>query len=165
MTGIITDTGGFSYNTTSETFEFAAEILRLGVNISEIFRRTLNTKNKANFELSKRATERMEFLENGKIAFTYITTKDMDEVGAVKGDHEGIVDIGKNIEDVEVSVFLHEIKNKGFKLSLRSLDYVDVASIAIMFGGGGHKKAAGADVKGSVEQIKAKVIKEIKKQL
>lgn len=165
MTGIITDTGGFSFRATAETFEFAAEILRLGVNISEIFRKTLHTKNKANFELSKRAMDRMEFLEDGRVSFTYITNEDIDEVGAVQGDHEGIVEIGKNIEDVEVSIFLHETKNKGYKLSLRSLEYVNVADIALMFGGGGHYKAAGAYMKGTPEQIKVKVLKEVKKQL
>ena len=165
MTGIITDTGGFCYNATAETFEFAADITRLGVNISEIFRKTLYTKNKASFELNKIARERMEFLENGKVAFTYITNEDQEKVGATQGDHEGIVEIGKYIEDVEVSVFLHEVKNKGYKISLRSLEYVDVASIAIMLGGGGHHKAAGAYSNGTPEQIKTKVLNEIKKQL
>lgn len=165
MTGIITDTGGFSYNATIETFEFAAEILRIGVNISEIFRKALHAKNKANFELNKRAMDRMEFLENGKVAFTYITAEDEEEVNAIQGDHEGIVDVGKNIENVEVSIFLHEVKEKGFKISLRSCEYVDVASIAIMLGGGGHHKAAGAYGKGTPEQIKERVLSEVRKQL
>ncbi len=165
MTGIITDTGGFAYNATTETFEFASEILRLGVNITEIFTKALHTKTKANFELSKRAMDRMEFLENGKVAFTYITAEDENEVNAEQGDYEGIVNIGRNIEDVEVSIFLHEVKDKGFKISLRSLEYIDVANIAIMLGGGGHQKAAGAYQKGTPEQIKEKVLIEIRKQL
>lgn len=165
MTGIITDTGGFAYNATAETFEFASEILRLGVNISEIFRRALHTKNKANFELTKRAMDRLEFFENGKVAFTYITNEDQEEVHAVQGDHEGIVDVGKNIEEVEVSIFLHETKSKGYKISLRSLEYVNVAQIAIMLGGGGHIRAAGAYGKGTPEQIREKVLKEVRKQL
>lgn len=165
MTGIITDTGGFCYNATAETFEFAADIIRLGVNISEIFRKTLYTKNKACFELNKIARERMQFLEDGKVTFTYITNEDQEKAGAVQGDHEGIVEIGKYIEDVEVSIFLHETKEKGYKVSLRSLEYVNVAKIAIMFGGGGHYKAAGAYVKGTPEEIKNKVLQEIRKQL
>lgn len=165
MTGIITDTGGFCYNATAETFEFAADIIRLGVNISEIFTKTLYTKNKANFELNKIARERMEFLEEGKVTFTYITNEDQERAGAVQGDHEGIVEIGKYIEDVEVSIFLHETKEKGYKVSLRSLEYVDVAKIAIMLGGGGHLKAAGAYMKGTPEEIKNKVLQEIRKQL
>ena len=165
MTGIITDTGGFVHGATTETFEFAADILPLGVNISEIFRKALHTKNKANFELTKIAMNRMEFFDDGKIAFTYITDEDQDKVNAVQGDHEGIVEIGKNIENVEVSIFLHGVKEKGYKISLRSLEYVNVSEIAIMLGGGGHIKAAGAYGKGSVEQIRDKVLKEVIKQL
>ncbi len=165
MTGIITDTGGFCYNATAETFEFAADITRLGVNISEIFTKTLYTKNKANFELNKIARERMEFLEGGKVTFTYITNEDQEKAGAVQGDHEGIVEIGKYIEDVEVSIFLHEVKDKGYKVSLRSLEYVNVAAIALMLGGGGHLKAAGAYAKGTPEEIKNKVLQEVRKQL
>ena len=165
MTGIITDTGGFAYNATSETFEFASDILQLGVNISEIFTKALHTRNKANFELTKRAMDRMEFFEDGKVAFTYITEKDQEEVHAEQGDHEGIVNIGKSIENVEVSVFLHEMKEKGYKISLRSQEYVNVATIAVMFGGGGHIRAAGANAIGTAEQIRDRVLTEIRKQL
>ncbi len=165
MTGIITDTGGFKHNATAETFEFTAEMLRLGVNISEIYRKTLCTKTKASFELNRIATDRLELLENGKIAFTYITLEDEKKLNATRGDHEGIVEIGKQIENVEVSIFLHESEKKGFKISLRSIEYVNVADVAVMFGGGGHIKAAGAYAVGGVEQIKEKLVHEIKKQL
>ncbi|MBR3003137.1 MAG: DHH family phosphoesterase [Clostridia bacterium] len=165
ITGIITDTNGFCYGATAETFEFTSDILRIGVNISEIIVKTLYTKSRASFELNKCAMNRMEFLEDGKVAFTYITEEDMKKENGVQGDHEGIVEIGKNIENVEVSVFLHEIPDKGFKVSLRSNEYVNVAEIAIMFGGGGHKKASGAYIKGTIEQIKNKLLQEISKQL
>ncbi len=164
ITGIITDTGGFCYGTTAETFEFAADISRLGVNISEIFKYALKIKSREAFELNKIATNRLEYLEDGKITFTYITEEDIIKVNAKQGDHEGIVDIGKNIENVEVSIFLHAVPEKGYKLSLRSVERVDVSKIATVFGGGGHKKAAGAYIKGDIEQIKKRVIQEVEKQ-
>ena len=167
ITGIITDTGGFNYNVTAETFEFAADILRKGVDTSEVYKRVMQTKTKANFELNRLASERMEFFYDGKVAFTYITLEDEERFNAKTGDHEGLVDIGRCIEGVEVSVFLHENKGKqnGFKLSLRSSEYVNVSDICIMFGGGGHTRAAGAWIPGTVDQIKEKVLAEIKKQL
>ena len=167
ITGIITDTGGFNYNVTAETFEFAADILRKGVDTSEVYKRVMQTKTKANFELNRLASERMEFFFDGKVAFTYITLEDEERFSAKTGDHEGLVDIGRCIEGVEVSVFLHENKGKqnGFKLSLRSSEYVNVSDICIMFGGGGHTRAAGAWIPGTVDQIKEKVLAEIKKQL
>ena len=167
ITGIITDTGGFNYNVTAETFEFAAELLRKGVDTADVYKRTMQTKTKANFELNRLASERMEFFFDGKVAFTYITLADEKKFGAKTGDHEGLVDIGRCIEGVEVSVFLHENKGKdnGFKLSLRSCEYVNVSDVCLMFGGGGHLRAAGAWIPGTVEQIREKVLAEIKKQL
>ena len=165
ITGIITDTGGFQYQSTRpETFEFAARLLRNGINISAIYKKSMNTKTRANFELRKRAIDRMEFLEEGKISFTYITKKDIEEVRATNDDHEGIVDEGRSIEGVEVSIFLRETE-KGFKASLRSNEYVNVSDVCLIFGGGGHIHAAGCTMAMSVEQAKEKLINQIKLQL
>ncbi len=167
ITGIITDTGGFNYNVTPETFDFAAMLLRKGIKISDVYRKALKTKSKASFELHRIANSRLQFLENGKVAFTYITNKDEKSVGATTGDHDGIVEEGRDIEDVEVSIFLHELEGKtnGYKISLRSKEYVNVADICLMFGGGGHVKAAGAFAIGTAEQIKEKILVEVRKQL
>ncbi len=165
LTGIITDTGGFQYqSTTAETFDFAAGLLRKGVNVSEIYKKVMNTKSKSNFELRKRAIDRMEFLEDGKISFTYITKKDFEEVISESGDHEGIVEEGRNIEGVEVSIFLRET-DKGFKASLRSNEYVNVSDICLMFGGGGHVHAAGCNIQMPLEQAKEKIINQTKMYL
>lgn len=165
MTGIITDTGGLQYSTTtSDTFEFAAELLRKGVNISEIFKNTLQTKTKSNFELSKRIIDRLELLEDGKIAFSYITNKDLIEVNAEEGDHEGLVNIGREIEGVEISIFIRQIENEEeYKVSMRSNNDINVSDVCFVFGGGGHPRAAGAIVKGNVEQVKEKLLQAIKK--
>ena len=167
MTGIITDTGGFQYPaTTADTFEYAAELLRKGVNIADICKKTLQTKTKANFELSKIVMDRMEILENGKVAFSYITTKDMEDVNAEEGDHEGLVNIGRNIEGVEVSIFIRQRDNEdAYKVSMRSGEYVNVSDVCLMFGGGGHPRAAGALVQGNVEEVKEKLLKEVRKYL
>ena len=167
LTGIITDTGGFKYSSvTPETFEFTAELLRKGINVSEIYQRVLETKTKANFELLKRSMDRLELLENGKIAFTYITKKDEDEVNAEPGDHEGIVEEGRSIEGVEVSVFIRQRDDENaYKISMRSTGNINVSDICYLFGGGGHPKAAGALIQGNVEQVKEQILKEIRKVL
>lgn len=165
LTGIITDTGGFKYSGVNvETFEFAAWLLRRGVNVSDIYKRVLQVKTKPNFELSKLTTERLEFFEDGKITFTYITKEDEKNVNAQTGDHEGLVEIGRDIEGVEVSVFLRETEN-GFKASLRSNDKVNVSDVCIMFNGGGHPRAAGCNIQGTLEQAKQKIINQVKMYL
>ena len=165
MTGIITDTGGFQYSGVSkQTFKIASELLEKGVNISKIYKQMLATHSRANHELKRIALDRMEFLEDGKIAFTYITKKDEKKVKAETGDYEGIVNEGRNIEGVEVSIFLHELDD-GFKASLRSNDYVNVSDVCLMFGGGGHIKAAGVTMHGTPKKLRDKIVAEVKRQL
>ena len=165
LTGIITDTGGFKYpGVTAETFEFAAWLLTSGVNVSNIYKKVLQIKTRANYELSKLAMNRMEFLEDDRITFTYITLEDEKRFQAEEGSHEGIVEIGRDIEGVEVSIFLHEAED-GFKVSLRSNEYINVSEDSFMFGGGGHMRAAGCKMTGTIEQIKNKLVNEIKKEL
>lgn len=168
LTGIITDTGGFKYQgVTAETFEFTAELLSKGVNVSDIYKKVLQTKTKANFELMKRVMNRMEILEDGKVTFTYITNKDLEEVNANIGDHEGLVELGRDIEGVEVSIFIRQKENdeNTYKISMRSNNYVNVSDVCLMFSGGGHQRAAGATAQGTIEQVKEKLLKELKKVL
>ena len=162
LTGIITDTGGFKYSSVkAETFEFVAWLLNKGINVSKIYRKVLQVKTKANFELTRMAMERLEFLEDGKVAFTYITKEDEEKVNAESGDHEGIVEVGRDIESVEVSIFLRET-DKGCKVSMRSNEYVNVSDVCILLGGGGHVRAAGATMQCTVEQAKEKVLRQVK---
>ena len=151
LAGIITDTGGFKYQgVTAETFEFVSWLLNKGVNVSKLYRQVLEVQTRPNFELHRIASNRIEFLEGGKIAYTYITKEDEENVKAESGDHEGI----------EVSIFIHET-DKGCKVSLRSNDYVNVSDACVVFGGGGHPRAAGCTIQGTVEQAKEKVLKEV----
>ena len=153
LTGIITDTGGFKYSSvTSETFEFTAELLRKGVNVSDIYQRVLETRTKSNFELLRRATNRLELLEDGKVAFTYINKKDEEEVNAEPGDHEGIVENARSIEGVKVSVFIREKEENLYKVSMRTGNgsNINVSDICYIFGGGAHPRAEGATVTGNV---------------
>ena len=103
----------------------------------------------------------MEFFENGKIAFTYITKEDEEKLNVEQGDHEGLVEIGRDVENVEVSVLLRETEG-GFKGSLRSNEYVNVSEVASIYGGGGHLRAAGFKIPLTLEQAKEKIIDRIK---
>ena len=166
MAGIITDTGGFQYSGVSkDTFNIAAELLDVGVNISKVYKKVFDTKTKSSFELRRIAIDRMEFLEDGKIAFTYVTNEDERKVNAGVGDYEGIVSEGRSVEGVEVSIFLHELKDGEFKISLRSNSYVNVSDVCIMFGGGGHIRAAGAKMTADPLVIRDKVVNDVKRQL
>ena len=166
LTGIITDTGGFRHSgTNSETFEFAAWCMTKGLNISKIYHNSMMLMTKTKFEEEKLAMERMEFLADGKIAFTYITKEDDERIGIEPGDHDGIVEIGRNVKGVEVSIFLYQKNDGTYKASIRSNEYVDASEICILFGGGGHVKAAGTNLKMTFEEAKKSLINETIKHL
>ena len=165
LTGVITDTNGFrNSNVTVESFEFASWALSKGINLSKIYKQAMLTMTKEKFEAEKLAMNRLEFFADGKVAFTYMTIADELELGLKPGDKDGIVEIGKSIEGVEVSIFLYE-KEKGYKASLRSNEYVNVSEVCLMFGGGGHIKAAGANLNMPLEEAKKAIIAEVTKNL
>lgn len=162
ITGVLTDTNGFGINTVdTNTYKLASEIMEAEINIHSIYDKVLCKKTMSQYELMRIAIDRLEFLCNGKIAFTYILKDDFVKVGAVIGEHEGIVDIGRNIEGVEVSVFLRE--EDGFTVSLRSTGAVDVSKIAATIGGGGHFMASGGKLHGTLKETKETIVNEIKK--
>lgn len=162
MCGVITDTNGFSINSVDkDTFNMASQVLDFDVNIHELYDRLLCKKTIAQHKLTKIGMDRLELICDGKIAFTYILKEDFENVMAHTGDHEGIVNIGRNIEGVLVSVFIRE--DNGFTFSLRSTGAVDVSKIALTFGGGGHFMAAGGKLYGSLKETKETLINEIKK--
>lgn len=165
LTGIITDTGGFrNSNTTSDSFEFASYALSQGINVSKLYSKVLMYMTKEKFEAEKLAMQRMEFFGDGKVTFTYITNEDKEKIGVKVGDLDGIVEKGKNIQGVEVSIFIYEREND-YKISLRSNDYVDVSEICVLFGGGGHIRAAGCNIATTLEDAKNKIVTEVLKNI
>lgn len=163
-TGIITDTGGFRYNTHAETMDIVATIMETGINTSTIYRTVFDVTTYNKTKLVGRCIDRLELLEEGKIAFTYMTNSDLDELSLDESDSEGIVNYGRNIDTVEVSIFAKEREDGSYKVSMRANEYVDVSIVASKFGGGGHLRAAGCESSMTLDQIKEALVKEIIKQ-
>lgn len=162
ISGVLTDTNGFANNNVdASTFNMAADLLDLGVNIHSIYSRVILMKSVSQYKLTKIAINRLKFFCEGKIAYTYILKDDFKKADATVGDHEGIVDFGRYIDGVEVSVLLRE--NNGWSVSFRSTGKVDVCKVAQKFGGAGHFMASGAKVEGTLEETKNMIIDEIKK--
>lgn len=163
--GMLTDTSGFRNNDTDKfTFLMAAELADKGIDIHKIYYLVLSKKSMAQYLLMKMTLDRLELICDGKIAFSYISEEDMANVGAKMGDHEGLVDLGRNVGGVEVSIFMRECADC-YRISLRSNGLVNVNNIAQKFGGGGHKMAAGIKTSGNFKETKANIINEIIKEL
>ncbi len=165
LTGLLTDTNGFKNNNIDKfSFLMAAELLDLGIDVHKIYYLVLSKKTMAQYLLMKMTLDRLELLCDGKIAFSYISEEDMANVGAKMGDHEGLVEIGRNVGGVEVSVFMRECADI-YRISLRSNGLVDVNEIAKKFDGGGHTMAAGIKTSGNFKETKEAIIDAIKESL
>ena len=87
----------------------------------------------------------------------------MEEYGVTINDLDAVVASIRNVDGVEVAMFIYQLEKNKYKASLRSKKYIDVSEIASLFGGGGHVRAAGFDVEGTLEQIIKDVLAQIKK--
>lgn len=165
-TGVVTDTGGFQYqNTSAETHRIAAELLSTGINVGDLSQRIFDNTTYEKLKLTQKAIELLELHENSKLAVVALSLEDISSVGARDEDCDGIVNIGRSIEGVEVSALIKEKEENVIRVNLRSKTYVNVSEIAAAFGGGGHIRAAGCTVNGCLEDVKAKIINAVKDKL
>lgn len=165
-TGIVTDTGMFQYsNTTEETHSVAAELIIAGVNPSEIFNKVYQNSPKEKVLLMKEALQSLEFYCDDRVSCISISKDQLERISTEELDTEGIVNLARDIESVEVAAFLKEKQDNVIKVSLRSKSIVDVCVIAKGFGGGGHIRAAGCTIQGSLQQAKEQLLEAIKKQI
>lgn len=168
---IASDSGNFQYqSTTGRTFRIAAALLDCGVQNAEIARRLFDTQPFSVFRAEALCTEHARFFRDGKIAFSYRTIEDCRERLIPDSDFETCVQLLRRIEGVEVSIFAKEkeLSEEGksrFRVSLRSNEYVNVADVCAAFTGGGHARAAGCTIEGTVDDVAEKLIAEIEKQL
>lgn len=164
--GIAHDTGVFQYSCTSpETMEAAAQLLRKGINGSEIIEKTYFEKTYIQNQILGRALlESMLVLEK-QVVVSVVSRKEMEFFEAMPSDLEGIVAQLRQTRGVEVAIFLHEIDTQEYKVSLRSKGKVNVSRIAQYFGGGGHVRAAGVTMKGSAHDVINNLLGQIVLQL
>ena len=152
--GIVHDTGVFQYSCTSpETMEAAAELMRKGINGSQIIDKTYYEKSYIQNQILGRALLESMLIMDKKCIVSVIRQKSMKFFQAQPSDLEGIVSQLRQTKGVEVAIFLHEISPQQFKVSLRSKGKVDVSEIAQYYGGGGHVRAAGVTMEGSSHDV------------
>ena len=165
-TGIIHDTGVFKHsNTTQKTMETAGKLISKGIDFSTIIDDSFYRKTYAQNQILGRALLESGTLLDGKCIFTAISQEDMEEYGVTGKDLDGIVDQLRVTEGVEAAIFLYETGAGEYKVSMRSNHDVDVSRIALMFGGGGHVKAAGCTMRGTVQDVIHTLSDQIEKQI
>lgn len=150
LTGILTDTGSFSNPGTNEAaLESAAGLLLQGASVSGVLERVVRNKTVPELKLWGRAFERLYEHPSLKLVVTIITQADLNELGATDEALEGVANFLNDLAGYRAVLVLKEKDDSTIKGSLRTTrDDVDVAAIAKLFGGGGHRKAAGFSVPG-----------------
>ncbi|NLX61752.1 MAG: bifunctional oligoribonuclease/PAP phosphatase NrnA [Tissierellia bacterium] len=166
-TGINTDTGRFMYsNTTYETHIIAAELIKTGIDTSDINISIYQNRTIERTRLLLESLNQLELYEDGKIGLVVVTQDMLEKTGAGMEDTEGIISFVMDINTIEAACLLKEVSNKEIKVSLRSKKYVNVSKIATKFGGGGHVRAAGFTIIGEqIDTAKEMILKEIFKNI
>ena len=164
-TGLVTDTGGFRFsNTTANSMRLAADIMESGVDTAAINTRIFESKSKARVLAEARLLSALQFYAENRIAVMPITLAVRAETGVTMEELEDMAGIPRRIEGVLVGVTIKEHENE-CRISLRTRDCVNASEIAAVFGGGGHRCAAGCTIRASVEEATRLLIAEIQKHL
>jgi phosphoesterase RecJ-like protein len=161
---ISTDTGSFQYpKTSARTLEIAAELVRAGgLDVGKISQQLYENYPRRRLELLRELLRTMRFDFSGRAASFSLTLKNAADLAVLPEDNEGLIDHLRAIRGVIVAVFFEELADGKVRVSMRSKDEaVDVCAICQKFGGGGHTLAAGARVRGSLAEVKEKVLEEI----
>ncbi|MEK6791585.1 MAG: bifunctional oligoribonuclease/PAP phosphatase NrnA [Deltaproteobacteria bacterium] len=167
---IHTDTGSFRYScSTPDAFRKAGELVALGADPWETARRVYENYPAKKYVLLAMVLSTLEVVNIGNgagDAATLLVTLEMfKKAGADKDLADGFVNYARAIEGVQVGALFREIKQGEYKVSLRAKGDVDVAAVAQGFGGGGHKNAAGFNLKGDITAVKARVLAAIREKV
>lgn len=160
LAGIFFDTGGFRHsNTSQDTLKAAGDLLAKNGDLARITENTQGVKSEQCSKLWGKILSNLEFLEDSGMIFVVVTRDDLEKYNASNEDLDGLVNLICAIPEAKFSLFLSEEPNGYFRGSLRSEEFknVDVSEIAQIFGGGGHRLAAGFTVNLRPEEITAKI--------
>jgi phosphoesterase RecJ-like protein len=158
---ISTDTGSFQYpSTTARTYELAAQLVALGVNVGDLAQKMYESYPRRRLELLREVLNSLRFSAGGKIASFSLSIATVDRIGAKAEDNEGLIDYIRAVDGVVAAAFFEELPEGKVRISLRSKDarVVDVCKVCAKFGGGGHVLAAGARAAGTLAEVEERVI-------
>jgi bifunctional oligoribonuclease and PAP phosphatase NrnA len=144
---LLTDTGGFRHeNTTPRALADAARLAQLGANPGLIATQVYKMRPETTLKLSGLSLATMHVEQKGRIAWATVTRRMLHEAGAVMAESEGIIDTLNSVSGLELAILFKEVRDDLTKISVRSRGAVDAAALCATFGGGGHIRAAGAEL-------------------
>ena len=165
-TGISTDTGCFKYqNVTGTTMRIAADLIDLQADHATINRLMFDTKSQTRLSAEAAVISGMEYHADGKIAVAVITSELIETLNLNALDFDGISALPRTVEGVEIGITIRQRGEEEYKISCRSSVYADVSKMCGELGGGGHVRAAGCQLYGSLQQVKDTIVTLAKKYI
>jgi len=162
--GMLSDTGGFRYKSTSpDTLEIASKLLRHNVPFNTIFEELMYKRSLLEMTAFKYALTNLVIVDDLKLGYTHINLAEREEGGINSTDVEGVSELIMRTREVEISIFAFERKDGMTKISLRSKE-LDVNKIAQHFGGGGHKNASGCICSEKSDEVIKLIIEKIRSE-
>jgi bifunctional oligoribonuclease and PAP phosphatase NrnA len=162
--GLVTDTGKFQYQSvTPAVFALAEELSSFGLPLARISRELFDEHRFAYVRLAADALSRADLDEERRFVSTSVSLADLERFGVGYDEAEGLIDWVRSTAEAEVACVLKEAP-EGFRVSLRSVELVDVGAIAAALGGGGHRLASGFTMRASVAEVRAAVLRELDRQ-
>jgi phosphoesterase RecJ-like protein len=159
-TAVLTDTGSFCFPGTNEhTFQLALELVRSGADPVHIAHGVYFSNPASKMRLLGAALSNLH--REGTLAYMHLSVPEMERSGGLEEDCEGIVNYALSIDGVEVALFLRELSDGRYRVSLRSKGGLNVGDIAERFGGGGHLCASGCAVSGPLNTALDLILKEL----
>ena len=163
---LLTDTGGFRHeNTTPRALEDAARLARLGADPGHIATQVYKMRPETTLKLSALALATMRIELEGRLTWAKVTRRMLREAGAVMAESEGIIDTLNSIAGLELAILFKEVSSDLTKISVRSRGAVDAAALCARFGGGGHIRAAGAEIEKSMDEAVLMVLSTAKEAI
>jgi len=152
-TALMTDTGGLRHeNTTPRALEDAARLARLGAEPSHIATMVYKSRPLTTLKLQALSLASMQVEVGGRLAWAKVTRRMLKEAGAVMGESEGIIDTLNSIAGLDLAILFKDVGSNLTKISVRSRGPIDAAALCGRFGGGGHLRAAGAEIREPLDE-------------
>lgn len=165
-TGLATDTGCFRFaSTTANTHRVAAELIEAGAQVEELNTRLFACTARERMAAERIARDHLEYHLDGRCALVYLTRDEIEASGVDPADLEDLTSLPISIEGVQVGLTLRQQPSGSYRISVRTAKGVDACAIARRLGGGGHTRAAGCELLGTLENTKRAILAEVEAEL
>ena len=166
-TGILTDTGCFKYSSTTPlTHIIGARLMELGAQHAMLVEKFFMSKTRKAVQLERYMMNNLEYYFDDRCALLVLTREAILDIQPDPTDLDGLSSMPRDFEGVDISILIRPLREEGsYKLSIRTGETVDACAIASALGGGGHIRAAGCEVIGSIETVKKAILREVENTL